>query len=78
MGAGNGPGLSNRGLGQLDGTEFVAIALSTPTANAAPAVTKTQVVKSVTGVTAQNVKTLPPIQVVNFIIATQGIFPPRD
>ncbi len=78
MGVGAGPGLTNRALGQRDGWESVAIPISAPTGNAAPAVAKTQVVKVVTGVTAQNVNTTPPVQVVNFIIALQGIFPPRD
>ncbi|MFM9952073.1 MAG: phage tail protein [Saprospiraceae bacterium] len=78
MGAGAGPGLSNRELGLRLGEESTSISIGAPTANAAPAVSKTQVVKAVSGVTAQNVSTLPPVMVVNYIIATQGIFPSRQ
>lgn len=78
MGVGAGSGLTNRVLGQQDGWESAGINIGAPTVNVTAAATKSQVVKAVTGVTAQNVKTLPPVQVVNFIIALQGIYPPRD
>lgn len=71
MNQGQGPGLSNRVMGEQDGVETITLGgLAIPSAPVSP-------VPASVGYRAQPA-TVSPFLVLTFIIALQGIFPPRS
>jgi microcystin-dependent protein len=71
MGQGQGPGLSDRVMGEVGGAETITLqGLAIPSAPASP-------VSASAGYRPQPA-TVSPFLVLTFIIALQGVFPPRS
>jgi microcystin-dependent protein len=71
MNMGNGPGLSPRDVGEEGGAETFSFGAAVPIASA-----RGQTINASVGY-RQQFQTVSPFLVLNFIIAMQGIFPPR-
>lgn len=90
MHVGQGPGLSPRQLGQAGGQETVTLTgpevpIHTHPAEAGPTIERYTIEselreppKAIQSLGGQPHENMPPFQCVNFIIALQGIYPPRQ
>jgi microcystin-dependent protein len=73
MNMGNGPGLSSRVMGEEGGAETFSFGAAVPI----PSAPATPTMNASVGF-RQQFQTVSPFLVLNFIIALQGIFPPRS